>query len=115
MSRSTENTGFTCAYCAAPVTPLTNGSYRNHCPQCLYSLHVDLVPGDRANSCRALMRPVMVEHHPAKGYMLVHECLTCGARHRNRVAQDSRQPDDLDQLLTLLPEPIRKNRSTHGR
>ncbi|MET7279083.1 RNHCP domain-containing protein [Kribbella sp. NPDC005582] len=97
MSRSTENTGFTCAHCAAGVSPLTNGSYRNHCPDCLYSLHVDITPGDRENPCGALMRPVQLEHHSAKGYMLVHECLTCGTRRRNRIA-----PDDLDQILILM-------------
>ncbi len=83
------------------VSPLTNGSYRNHCPECLYSLHVDITPGDRANPCGALMRPVMLEYHSAKGYMLVHQCLTCGTHHRNRIAQDSQPPDNLDELLTL--------------
>ncbi|MFI5734263.1 RNHCP domain-containing protein [Kribbella sp. NPDC051587] len=103
ISRSTENTGFTCAQCGIAVSPLANGSYRNHCPECLYSLHVDITPGDRANPCGARMRPIALEHHPAKGYMLVHQCLYCGFRRRNRVAQDPHQPDNLDQILTLLP------------
>ena len=42
MSRKSENTGFICAYCGADAKPLTNGSYRNHCPLCLHSLHVDI-------------------------------------------------------------------------
>lgn len=41
MSRKTENTAFTCLHCGRQVLPLTNGSFRDHCPFCLYSLHVD--------------------------------------------------------------------------
>jgi hypothetical protein len=94
------------------VAPLVNGSYRNHCPHCLYSRHVDEHPGDRAAGCRALMRPVAVEHHPAKGLMLVHRCTSCGARRRNRTAEDPRQGDDLDRVLALMrlaqPSPPRR-------
>lgn len=80
-----------------------NGSYRNHCPHCLYSRHVDADrPGDRAADCRALMRPVAVEHHSAKGLMLVHHCTSCGTRRRNRTAEDPHQGDDLDRLLDLM-------------
>ncbi|MFE1762902.1 RNHCP domain-containing protein [Streptomyces angustmyceticus] len=102
MSRTTENTGFTCGNCGEAVAPLVNGSYRNHCPHCLHSLHVDLSPGDRANDCRALMRPVAVEHHSAKGYMIVHRCTGCGTRNRNRMADDPHQGDDLDTVLALM-------------
>jgi hypothetical protein len=49
MSRSTENTGFRCEHCQQMVQPVTNGSYRNHCPFCLHSKHVDIMPGDRRN------------------------------------------------------------------
>ncbi|MFF0550050.1 RNHCP domain-containing protein [Streptomyces sp. NPDC004311] len=102
ISRTTENTGFTCGNCGRTVVRLINGSYRNHCPHCLHSLHVDVSPGDRANDCRALMRPVAVEHHSAKGYMIVHQCTGCGARCRNRMADDPHQGDDLDVVLSLM-------------
>ena len=58
MSRTSENTAFTCLICDLEVAPLSNGSYRNHCPGCLYSQHLDLVPGDRASSCEGMMEPV---------------------------------------------------------
>ena len=59
MARADENAGFTCAHCGAGVLPLTNGSYRNHCPFCLWSVHVDDArPGDRLSVCRGLMQPV---------------------------------------------------------
>ncbi|MFI9076102.1 RNHCP domain-containing protein [Streptomyces sioyaensis] len=102
ISRTTENTGFTCSNCGEEVAPLVNGSYRNHCPRCLHSRHVDVRPGDRASDCRALMRPVAVDHHSAKGYVIVHRCTGCGVRRRNRMADDPHQGDDLDQVLTVL-------------
>lgn len=64
--RKDENTTFVCKNCSTPVAPLTNGSYRNHCPQCLYSLHVDIRPGDRQNTCHGLMRPIDYRQHSKK-------------------------------------------------
>ena len=43
---------FTCKNCGRVVVPEGAGStHRNHCPNCLCSLHVDEEPGDRASSC----------------------------------------------------------------
>jgi RNHCP domain-containing protein len=86
------------------VPPLTNGSYRNHCPRCLYSRHVDEVPGDRASGCGGLMRPVALRVGTAKGMQLVHRCERCGARRVNRVARDTDAPDDLAAVLRLPPD-----------
>ncbi|WP_432589194.1 RNHCP domain-containing protein [Streptomyces sp. HD1123-B1] len=113
--RTTENTGFTCAYCGRAVVALANGGYRNHCPYCLHSLHVDISPGDRANDCRALMRPVAVEHHSAKGYMIVHQCTGCGTRGRNRMADDPHHGDDLDTVLALMHPAVRDHEAAHRR
>jgi RNHCP domain len=85
------------------VGALTNGSYRNHCPDCLWSLHIDEHrPGDRHSECWGPMRPVAVRHHSAKGYQLVHRCERCGATSVNRVAVDTEQPDDWA-LICELP------------
>ena len=44
---------FTCKVCGWMVGPNGAGSdHRNHCPNCLHSLHVDEEPGDRASWCR---------------------------------------------------------------
>jgi DNA-directed RNA polymerase subunit RPC12/RpoP len=94
ISRKTENTGFTCARCGMVVAALANGSYRNHCPRCLYSRHVDVRPGDRAAGCRGLMEPIGLDHHSKKGDVVVHRCLNCGSLERNRAA-----PDDVDALV----------------
>ena len=101
MSRANENTAFTCLRCGLEVFPLTNGSYRNHCPQCLYSQHLDMAPGDRASSCKGMMEPKAIKYNSKKGLQLVHRCLTCGAVRANRIASDTVQPDDLEALIRL--------------
>lgn len=103
IARRTENAGFTCAHCGGTVPPLTNGSYRNHCPYCLYSVHVDRVPGDRASGCGGLMRPVALRGRPGRHPQLLHGCERCGAVRANRAAFDTAAPDDLDLLLALPP------------
>ena len=41
------NDSFTCKVCGRLCTPQNAGSdHRNHCPNCLSSLHVDLEPGE---------------------------------------------------------------------
>ena len=90
MGRKTENIGFTCLNCGAEVPPIAKGTIRNHCPFCLYSLHVDELPGDRACECRSLMQPVAVEAHSSKGWQIVHKCVVCKHVQRNITAGDDR-------------------------
>lgn len=101
------NEPFQCLNCGASVEP-QEGSCRNHCPQCLYSLHVDAeFPGDRASTCSALMAPIGLTQSGKKGWILLHKCTKCGRTIRNKLADDdnmelaialSRQPIDLDAL-----------------
>ena len=98
MSRKNENTGFTCENCGGMVQPLDNGSYRNHCPFCLYSKHIDILPGDRREKCGGLMAPVGLRYKPGKGYQIIHRCLKCGAERVNKAATDTTQPDDIEAL-----------------
>ena len=100
--RFTKNdSGFICGNCKKEVAPLGYTS-RNHCPFCLYSLHVDVLPGDRANPCMGLMRPIKVDTDPKKGYVIIHECTKCGARGRNKAAHEAKtQPDDIGLLIKL--------------
>ena len=43
---------FTCKVCGRLVVPTGAGSdHRNHCPNCLSSLHLDIEPGDREADC----------------------------------------------------------------
>ena len=101
MARKEENTGFTCLNCNKNVHPLTNGSYRNHCPFCLYSLHVDNKPGDRQSTCCALMKPIGLTFKSHKGWQITHECIKCGHRSVNKTAVDTIQPDDYKKIAML--------------
>jgi DNA-directed RNA polymerase subunit RPC12/RpoP len=103
------NVGFRCGRCGAEVRPLANGSVRNHCPACLWSMHVDVDPGDRANDCGGPLEPVAAQRDAKKGWILVHRCTRCGATRRNRAAlDDPDQPDDYDALIRLTLEPRRR-------
>lgn len=110
MSRKDENTGFICVNCGKRVMPLTNGSYRNHCPFCLYSIHVDRRPGDRASGCGGLMEPAGLVYNSRKGWQLVHRCLKCGAVARNRIAENTVMPDNAEALAKLAANSGRENR-----
>jgi hypothetical protein len=102
VARADENAGFTCAHCGAGVLPLTNGSYRNHCPFCLWSVHVDEArPGDRLSVCRGQMRPIDLVSR-RKGWQVVHRCTRCGKTQPNKVATGTVQPDVIDALILLF-------------
>ena len=101
MSRKSENSGFTCGHCGLEVLPVTNGSYRNHCPSCLHSKHVDVAPGDRTSGCGGLMKPVGLRFKSGKGFQIVHACVRCGETSVNKVAQDTVQPDAIGELARL--------------
>jgi len=97
-----NNKGFVCKKCGKKVGKHTGGSCRNHCPFCLYSLHVDLdVPGDRANECQGLMRPVGIELNKKKGIRILHLCQTCGHKAYNCSAPD----DNFDLICELSRVP----------
>ncbi len=110
------NEEFTCLRCGAPVRPLKNGSIRNHCPECLWSLHVDRVPGDRAEGCGGLLQPVGLEGSPSAGFTIVFRCERCGAERRNRAADDDpEQPDRWEVLVELSGRGHRSPRDRGSR
>lgn len=97
-----RNSPFECVVCGEQVGPLRQGSCRNHCPTCLYSVHVDVLPGDRASECGGVLAPVAVEHSGKKGWVIVHRCERCGEIRRNKAAlDDPEQPDCLELLQQL--------------
>ena len=99
------NEGFTCQNCKGKVLS-ANKTCRNHCTECLYSLHVDKeVPGDRESTCNSLMKPISLEIDKKKGYIISHECLSCSKIQRNKTAQD----DNFDSITKLLTETNIKN------
>ncbi len=84
---------FTCAHCGACVC---GNGYTNHCPQCLWSRHVDNNPGDRAASCGGMMRPIAV-NGAGDGFIITHRCETCGKTIRQRSAQN----DNIDEIIKI--------------
>lgn len=96
------NEGFVCDHCRLSVLPLARGGFRNHCPRCLWSKHVDCLPGDRESSCGGLMEPIRVECDVKRGWMIVHQCVRCNMVRRNRAAlDDPRQPEDFEAILEV--------------
>jgi hypothetical protein len=96
-----NDSGFVCKSCGKEVLPLGYTS-RNHCPFCLCSLHVDVNPGDRANECGGLMRPIRTEPDARRGFIIIHKCDKCGEIRRNRAALNAKdQPDNRSLLIRL--------------
>lgn len=94
---------FVCQVCQTPVAPEGAGTrHRNHCPNCLSSLHVDEMPGDRASLCRGIMDPVSVWVRKDGEWALIHRCRVCGALSSNRVAAD----DNPYKLLSIAVKPL---------
>ena len=85
---------------AAPVFPAGAGTeHRNHCPNCLTSLHVDIEPGDRASDCGGLMEPIAVWVRKGGEWAVIRRC---GALSSNRTAAD----DNPAKLLSLAVRPV---------
>jgi len=61
---------------------------RNHCPYCLYSVHIDNRVGDRRSKCGGLMKPIGKFLRPNGEEVIVHKCILCGKVRNNRVAGD---------------------------
>ena len=86
---------FICDYCGMNVDKL-NYSARDHCPHCLYSKHVDIMPGDRANSCLGLLKPIGIEKYK-NTYKIIYKCSKCNQLHKNVMAND----DNYDLIVKL--------------
>ena len=94
---------FTCKVCGRLCTPESAGSdHRNHCPNCLCSLHVDIEPGDRAADCGGIMDPVAVWVRKNGEWAIIHRCRCCGALSSNRVAAD----DNPMKLMSIAMKPL---------
>jgi DNA-directed RNA polymerase subunit RPC12/RpoP len=101
---------FRCGNCGSLVSTdreLAGVNNRNHCPNCLWSKHVDLYKaGDRKASCGARMQPIgLTVKKSHKKYaandqgelMLIHRCAGCGKISINRIASD----DSTGSLIAL--------------
>jgi len=84
-----NDSGFICVNCKKEVDPLGYTS-RNHCPYCLYSLHVDNNPGDRKNTCRGVLKPVLSELGKKNKnlFTITFICEKCKIKTKNKSAGD---------------------------
>ena len=99
--RSEADQAFKCGHCRQFIgAPIAGGRHRNHCPNCLYSRHVDGTrPGDRRSDCHALMMPVGIIARRNGEQAILHRCLGCGKEGPNRIAAD----DNPIALMKLPP------------
>lgn len=96
MKRFLENDEeFICENCGKKVGKLVYSS-RDHCPYCLYSKHVDILPGDRSNECRGLLKPIGIEKYKDT-YKIIYKCDKCHEMHKNIAAND----DNYDEIINL--------------
>jgi hypothetical protein len=96
---------FVCCHCKSSIPIQAVGTnHRNHCPVCLWSLHLDMKPGDRKSACQSPMRPIAVSLRENGEWMIVHQCTGCGVIRVNRIAGD----DQEFALLSLAAKPLSK-------
>ena len=105
--------GFECAHCHqwVPFDKFIGTHFRNHCPFCLYSRHVDeKKSGDRYSSCHGLMEPIGLTFKK-EGFdkygklrqgelMVIHQCQNCDQFSINRVAAD----DETEVILKIFED-----------
>jgi hypothetical protein len=95
---------FVCAHCRrlAPNAAAAGTQHRNHCPWCLWALHVDIRTGDRLSGCRGEMEPIAVWVRAGGEWAIVHLCRKCGKLATNRIAGD----DNPMLLMSLAVRPL---------
>lgn len=97
------NETFKCKVCGRLIIPEGAGSgHRNHCPNCLHSVHVDNEPGDREADCGGIMEPVAVWVRKSGEWAIIHRCKRCGKLSSNRVAAD----DNPMKLMSIALKPL---------
>jgi hypothetical protein len=94
---------FTCRNCGMTIVCTGAGTeHRNHCPNCLHSVHLDVVPGDRAADCGGVMDPIAVWVRAGGEWAIIHRCRVCGTLSSNRTAADDHEL----LLMSLAVRPL---------
>ena len=86
---------FICENCGNTISKLKYTA-RDHCNHCLYSKHVDIMPGDRQNKCLGLLKPIGIEKFK-NTYKIIYKCTKCNQIHKNIMAID----DNYDEIIAL--------------
>ncbi|MFN3231848.1 MAG: RNHCP domain-containing protein [Alphaproteobacteria bacterium] len=99
----TTDYSFRCRRCGQQTSDAPLGTrHRNHCPKCLWSLHLDNQTGDRASDCAGLMEPIAVWVRGSGEWAIVHRCRDCSTLSSNRIAGD----DNELVLMALAVRPL---------
>ena len=94
--KNSTNSSFNCANCGKKVSPAQKTA-RNHCPFCLWSLHVDSeTPGDRSSNCGGKMEPVAIFQKHGE-WIVIHRCVICEKEIANKCAED----DNFEMLISV--------------
>jgi len=89
---------FTCEVCG---TKVKGTGYTNHCPDCLWSRHVDFFPGDRETDCGGLMEPIGAIQSGRK-WRVFYRCQKCGYERLNNTSPD----DNFQKIVELSVQPV---------
>ena len=92
FTRKIEN--FVCDKCG---TKNIGNGFTNHCLNCLWSKHVDINPGDRAEECGGMMEPIKIDIEKGK-YFINHKCVKCGMLRRKRIEKN----DNFDAVIEIV-------------
>lgn len=92
---------FVCEHCGEKVK---GNGFTNHCPNCLYSKHVDVDPGDRAEDCGGMMIPIEVQKD-GQDFFVVQKCEKCGHLRRNTLLPE----DNFDEAIKIANEFAKKS------
>lgn len=87
---------FVCEKCGNKVE---GNGYTNHCPECLWSKHVDIFPGDRAEMCGGMMEPLKVLKK-GREYTIIHKCTKCGVERPNKAVKE----DNFQMIIQVSAE-----------
>ena len=88
---------FDCVVCGTHVNPLSYTA-RDHCPNCLCSIHIDDYPGDRLCKCLGILKPIGVEKGKKDTMKIIYRCDKCGIIKKNKMAND----DNYDLILQVM-------------
>lgn len=88
---------FVCLNCQREVKA-SGYTARDHCPHCLYSVHLDNNPGDREANCGGLLKAIDIEKSKKDTWKIIYQCQSCGTIKKNQSLKD----DNFDKLLELM-------------
>ena len=94
-----KDENFICKNCGREIEKL-GYTARDHCPHCLYSIHVDINPGDRMCNCHGMLKPIAIENFKTDKYKIVYRCEKCGEIKKNIQAVD----DNMDLIIQIMSE-----------